>query len=90
MWPVWRPAPTTVCPKLSARMNVLQREIVRRGWRVRLVSFSVDPLHDTPKVLQQYARRFKAAPAAWGVLTCDYGPKMYELVETVFLQSVVR
>ena len=77
------------CPKLSARMSALQREIVQRGWQVRLVSFSVDPLHDTPKVLQQYARRFKADPAVWWFLTCDDEPKMYELVEKGFLQSVV-
>lgn len=77
------------CPRLSARMSALQREIVQRGWRVRLVSFSVDPLHDTPKVLQHYARRFKADPAVWWFLTCDDEPKMYELVEKGFLQSVV-
>lgn len=77
------------CPKLSARMSALQRAIGERKWPVRLVSFSVDPLHDTPEVLQQYARRFKADPAVWWFLTCDDEPRMYELVEKGFLQSVV-
>ncbi len=37
----------------------------------RLVSFSVDPEHDTPEVLHQYARNFDADPMLWTFLTGD-------------------
>ena len=51
---------------------------------VRLVSFSVDPAHDTPAVLKQYAAALKADPARWRFLTgtpqqmadAAYGMKM--------------
>src|ERR1044071_4888966 len=36
---------------------------------VKLVSFTVDPAHDTPAVLADYARHFKADPARWTFLT---------------------
>ena len=34
-----------------------------------LVSFTVDPAHDTPPVLAEYARHFKQDPARWFFLT---------------------
>jgi protein SCO1/2 len=36
---------------------------------VLLVSFSVDPEHDTPAVLAAYASRFHAEPGRWTFLT---------------------
>ncbi len=48
---------TTVCPLLTAQFVQLQREI--RAPDIRFVSFSVDPAHDTPAVLHDYA-------ALWG------------------------
>jgi len=57
------------CPLLSAEMMELQRRL--RGRPVRLVSFSVDPEHDTPAVLQSYAARFGADPDQWLFLTGD-------------------
>ena len=39
---------------------------------LKIVSFTVDPEHDTPEVLAAYARRYKADPARWFFLT---GPR---------------
>ena len=39
---------------------------------VMLVSFTVDPEHDTPPVLLAYAKRFQADPGRWHFLT---GPR---------------
>lgn len=58
------------CPKISAVMKTLQSRL--KGTRVRLVSLSVDPEHDTPAVLSNYAHRFGADPDRWWFLT---GPK---------------
>lgn len=57
------------CPIMTARMARLNRELPSDS-AVRLVSFTVDPDHDTPQVLQQYAASFKA-PGRWLFLTGD-------------------
>ena len=56
------------CPMLSSRMADLQRQTERFAG-VRLVSFSVDPEHDTPEVLSEYAMAFGAHPDRWLFLT---------------------
>lgn len=55
------------CPMMSARMARLNRDLPG-DLDVRLVSFSVDPGHDTPEVLQRYAASFQA-PDRWLFLT---------------------
>jgi protein SCO1/2 len=54
-----------VCPALTARMATLQAALPDD---VRLVSFSVDPTHDTPEVLRAYAAR-AGARDRWLFLT---------------------
>jgi protein SCO1/2 len=51
------------CPMITGKMAALQRKIHNPA--VRLVSFSVDPEHDTPAVLKAYAARFGAEPGRW-------------------------
>jgi protein SCO1/2 len=57
------------CPALTARMAELQAATADRP--TRLVSFSVDPEHDTPDVLTEYAKR-TGAGAQWMFVT---GPR---------------
>ena len=45
------------CPALTVRMAGLQKALPAGGDPVRLVSFSVDPAHDRPEVLRDYAAR---------------------------------
>lgn len=65
------------CPKVTAAMADLQRD--QRLQDLSLVSVSVDPEFDTPKVLKSYAENFSADPVRWYFLT---GPKkkVYELI----------
>lgn len=58
---------TTICPRLAAVMAGLQEPL--RGTDARLVAISVDPEHDTPAVLTEWAARFQADPARWLFLT---------------------
>ncbi|HXJ19885.1 MAG TPA: SCO family protein [Polyangia bacterium] len=51
---------TTICPIITAKMNVLRRSI--RSPETRFVSFSIDPEHDTPAALRDYAARWDADP----------------------------
>lgn len=46
------------CPTLAAQMARVQSAL---GSTVRIVSFSVDPEHDTPSVLSEYAARLGAS-----------------------------
>ena len=63
---------TDICPLLSTQMQALQKRLRQEnllGNQVQLLSFSVDPLRDTPPVLRNYAERHKADPDAWRFLT---------------------
>jgi protein SCO1 len=55
------------CPRISGVMKGLQGELA--GTKVLLLSVSVDPEHDTPAVLSEYANRFGAMPDRWWFLT---------------------
>lgn len=57
-----------ICPLMSGQFSNLQAKLPPE---VQLVSFSVDPVHDRPEVLSEYARRFKAASGRWHFLTGD-------------------
>ncbi len=78
---------TETCPTQSLRLSVLQGEFAKEP-DLRLVSITVDPEHDTPEVLAQYAQRYKADPERWLFLT---GPKpvIYALAKDGFKLSVV-
>lgn len=54
-----------VCPRLSANFALLQK---RFGAKIVLLSISIDPLYDTPEVLAEYGRRWRAGPD-WHFLT---------------------
>jgi protein SCO1/2/putative membrane protein len=56
------------CPQVSGTMAHLQHDLAGEP-DVVLVSFAVDPEHDTPEVLRDYARKFGADPERWLFLT---------------------
>lgn len=76
------------CPKLSLRMNGLQRALEDYPDDVKIVSFSVDPEFDTPRVLRDYAGRFKADADRWWLLTGGDQASMHTLVKRGFFQAV--
>ena len=58
------------CPMMSSQMHRVQTKTADMA-DVKLVSFTVDPAHDTPPVLAAYSRHFLAEPARWSFLTGD-------------------
>jgi len=56
------------CPVMTGKMAALQKALPPQ---VKLVSFSVDPEHDTPAVLKGYAHGFSADESRWKFLTGD-------------------
>jgi cytochrome oxidase Cu insertion factor (SCO1/SenC/PrrC family) len=74
------------CPFLSQQMARLQARFSESP-NFRLVSFSVDPVFDTPSVLRTYAERFRADPDRWFFLTGDPGA-VHDIVVRGFRVSV--
>ena len=59
---------TGPCPMMTTHMRRLQ-DSTSDIPTVLMVSFTVDPVHDTPRVLTQYAARYKQDPSRWFFLT---------------------
>jgi len=59
---------TTICPVLSAGFANLQRRLGPASSQVRLISITIDPENDTPKVMKEYLKRYRAQPG-WDFLT---------------------
>lgn len=60
---------TSVCPTLSARVRLLLRRLPDE--RLRFVSFSVDPEHDTPQALAHYAETWAKGEPRWSFLRTE-------------------
>ncbi|MFD2044808.1 SCO family protein [Ornithinibacillus salinisoli] len=60
---------TTVCSPMTTNMANLQEKMKAEEIDVELVSFSVDPDHDTPEVLKEYAAKHNADLGNWSFLT---------------------
>lgn len=56
------------CPLMNERMRQIQTKTMDLS-DVRLVSFTVDPAHDTPPVLAAYSKHFLAQSGRWFFLT---------------------
>ncbi len=75
------------CPIQSAQMKLIQDEFAKEK-NLRLVSITVDPDRDTPKVLTEYAKRFGANPDRWLFLTGGR-EQLYRLAQEGFRLSAV-
>ena len=56
------------CPLIAERVRKLQHDLQHKT-EVRFLSFTVDPEHDSPKVLDAYAKKFDANPLKWFFVT---------------------
>ena len=59
---------TTICPVLSAGYTSVQAKIGPDTRKVQLISISIDPEHDTPKIMKGYLKQYRAKPG-WDFLT---------------------
>ena len=59
---------TTICPVLSAGFINLQNKLAVVGQKPRLVSITIDPENDSPLVMKEYLKRYRAKPG-WDFLT---------------------
>lgn len=62
----------TTCPSICPKMNLSMLEIEKTFFgnpNFGIVSITIDPNHDTPAVLKNYARLLGAKSAGWNFLT---------------------
>ena len=59
-----------LCPMTTPNLVKVQKELRKRGAaeKVEMISITVDPVHDRPPVLKEYAERFHVQPG-WRFLT---------------------
>ena len=59
---------TTTCPVLSAGYASVQNRIGPDTQKVQLISITIDPEKDSPRVMKEYLKRYHARPG-WDFLT---------------------
>jgi len=75
-----------ICPLVIQKMSDLDKELADLR-SVKLVSFSMDPEHDTPEVLTKYAMLHDAVSPRWLFLTGDRD-EIYRMTSKEFLLNV--
>ncbi|UOQ52803.1 SCO family protein [Hymenobacter cellulosivorans] len=70
------------CPRVSSQMMRVQEKF-RKEPRVKLVSYTVDPAHDSVAVLARYAEQYSAIAGKWFFLTGNKA-ELYRLATEEF------
>jgi cytochrome oxidase Cu insertion factor (SCO1/SenC/PrrC family) len=66
-----------ICPMMTE--NLARFQTATPGSSVQMVSFSVDPEHDTPQVLKHYGQEVKADESRWHFLTAAHRAQIWEI-----------
>jgi len=72
----------TICPKMNENMVKIQNKYYGNK-DFGIASFSINPKHDTPQVLSDYAKSYGVTSKTWNFLTGDQD-KIYKLANTGF------
>lgn len=59
----------TVCPVITAHMAEIQDRLKQKGMNVPFVSFTVDPMRDTPEKLKAFGQKHNVDFSSWHFLT---------------------
>lgn len=57
-----------ICPMTTAEMTTVQKKLKEKGVQgseVEFVTITIDPVRDTPEVLQQYAEQYQIDQSSW-------------------------
>lgn len=77
-----------ICKQMSSQMVRVQEAFLDEE-QVKIVSFTVNPEHDTPEVLREYGERYNADPTKWYFLTGDRD-RIYDLAQKGFYLPVMK
>ncbi len=76
-----------ICPRFTAKMGALQDRSLGPLPALKLVSFTVDPEHDTPEVLKAYGEKHRADFARWTFARGDK-PALEKVIREGMLQPM--
>ena len=79
----------TVCPSMMIEMANLQKKFQAEDIEVELVSFTVDPTVDSPKVLKKFIHQFTEDEANWHMLT-GYSQEEIENFAREQFQTIIQ
>ncbi len=72
----------SICPIMSKNLVEIQKEFKNED-DFGIASFSIDPTHDTPEVLSEYAEEYGITHPNWNLMTGDK-EKIYDLANNKF------
>ncbi|MFV8226288.1 SCO family protein [Christiangramia aquimixticola] len=72
----------TICPIMNKNLVEVQNQF-KASEDFGIASFTIDPAHDTPEVLTEYAKNYGITSDNWHLMTGD-GEKIYELANKGF------
>ena len=58
----------SICPLMTNHLTLVQ-ERFRDEDRIGIISYSIDPIYDTPEILTAYAERYNIDESKWSLLT---------------------
>lgn len=77
----------SICPSLTRNMKRLQDAFNKTDTVVRFISFSVDPVRDTPEKLKAYSDKYGINPDTWWLLTGDKN-EIYDIAKKEFKANI--
>lgn len=77
-----------ICIPMTSNMVNLQKDLQEKELDVQLISFTVDPDHDTPEVLREYAEEYDADLSNWSFLTGYDFETIQDMAYETFMQMV--
>lgn len=79
-----------ICPPMTANMAKVQQELKKQNLDVKILSFTVDPDHDKPEVLKEFAEKYHADLNGWHFLTGYPLKKIQNISETAFKVEITH
>jgi protein SCO1 len=77
-----------VCPPMTANMSKVQEALKQAGVKAEIVSFTVDPEHDQPEQLREFAEKHHADLNSWHFLTGYSLEEIQKLTREAFKGSI--
>jgi len=78
----------TICPKMTTNMGYIQKKFEDRD-DLKFLSMTVNPEHDTPEVLKEYAEKVHANTDSWSFVTGDKD-EIYDIAFDGFFVNVMK
>ena len=79
----------SICPTLTRNMKRLQDAFVKTDTIVRFISFTVDPVRDSPEKLKAFGDRFRINHDTWWMLTGSK-KEIYDIALNEFKANIAQ